>query len=204
MVKDLLVGAAIDEGARLLAELDRTQFTVDSMFWVQLPEVGRWRLVIGSPLVRVQGPRPAYERVGALLRESDIGLSLMNISAFSPDSVELASLLSVVETSGTVVAGESWLTFGEGVVYRWTAEALVGDLSCDLTQAELSQIWERERKPVSGPKPLFNLRGRHVTIRFHPQHGRLASLKDIKKAFNWALQKSGVYKDCRVDLALVE
>ena len=106
------------------------------MFWVQLPEVGHWRLVIGSPLVRDQGSRVAYERLGTLLREADVGLSLMNISVFEPDSAELSSLLSAVEMSGRVVAGASWLTFGDGVVYRWTGDAIGGVLSCELTQAD--------------------------------------------------------------------
>jgi hypothetical protein len=74
MVKEALVETATDEGARLLSELDRSQFPVESMFWVQLPDMGRWRLVIGSPLVRGQGPRPAYDRLGALLRQSGRGL----------------------------------------------------------------------------------------------------------------------------------
>ncbi len=116
MVKEILVEGAIDAGAALLSELDCTQFPVDSMFWVQLPEAGHWRLVIGSRLVHDRGSRVAYERLGALLREKDLGLSLMNISVYEPDSAQLSELLSAVEMSGRVVAGTSWLTFGEGVV----------------------------------------------------------------------------------------
>lgn len=197
MVKEVLVEAAIDDGARLLAELDRAQFPVDSMFWVQLPEVGHWRLVIGSRLVRDQGSRVAYERLGTLLRKADVGLSLMNISVFEPDSAELSSLLSAVEMSGRVVAGASWLTFGDGVVYRWTADAIGGVLSCELTQAELSQIWERERKLTNLPKLLFSLQGRHVAIRFHPQHGRLPGLSSTKPAFQIALHRS--HPDCHIE-----
>src|SRR5579864_8339747 len=197
MVKEVLVGAATDEGARLLSELDRTQFPVESMFWAQLPEMGRWRLVIGSPLVRDQGSRPTYERLGALLREADLGSSLMNISVFRPDSTELASLLSSVEMSGRVVAGASWVTFGEGVVYRWTADAIAGDLSCELTHAEPAQIWERERKLTNLPKLLFALQDRHLTIRFHPQHGRLPGLANVKQQFQMALHRSN--PDCQIN-----
>lgn len=196
MVKEVLVEAATDEGARLLSELDRTQFPVESMFWVQLPEMGRWRLVIGSPLVRGQGPRPAYERLGALLRQVDAGLSLMNISIFDPDSTELSSLLSAVEMSGRVVSGPSWLSFSEGVVYRWNGDAVEGELGCDLDHAALAQIWERERKITNLPKLLFSLQGRHFGIRFHPQHGRLPGLANVKQPFQIALHRS--YPDCRI------
>lgn len=197
MVKEVLVEAAIDEGARLLSELDRTQFPVESMFWVQLPDMGHWRLVIGSPLVRDQGPRPTYERLGALLREADLGLSLMSISVFRPDSGELASLLSGVKMPGLVVAGASWVTFGEGVVYRWTADAITGDLSCELSQAQLEQIWERERKLINLPKLLLSLRDHHLTIRFHPQHGRLGGLANMKQQqFQSALRSN---PDCQIN-----
>jgi hypothetical protein len=197
MVKEFLVEAAIDEAAKLLSELDRTQFPVDSMFWVQLPDVGRWRLVIGSPLVRDQGQRVTYERLGKLLQETDSGLSAMTISAFATDSARLSSLLSVVETSGRVVAGTSWVTFGEGVVYRWTADAIAAKLSCELTEAELAQIWERERKLTNLPKLLFSLRDGDITIRFHPQHGRLSGLANVKQQFQIALHRS--FPDCRID-----
>jgi hypothetical protein len=123
-------------------------------------------------------------------------LSLLDVSVFDPDSAELASLLSTVEMSGRVVAGPSWLSFGEGVVYRWTADAISAELSCDLTQAELAQIWERERKTTNLPKLLFNLKGRHVGIRFHPQHGRLAGLANVKQPFQIALHRS--HPDCQV------
>ena len=197
MVKEVLVGAATDEGARLLSELDRTQFPVESMFWAQLPDMGHWRLVIGSPLVRDQGSRLTYHRLGMLLREADLGLSLMNISVFRPDSAELASLLSGVRMSGRVVAGASWVTFGEGVVYRWTADAIAGDLTCDLSQAQLEQIWERERKPTNLPKLLFTLQDRHLTIRFHPQHGRQHGLANMKQQFQAALHRSN--PGCQID-----
>jgi hypothetical protein len=196
MVKQVLVETATDEGARLLSELDRTQFPVECMFWVQLPEQGRWRLVIGSPLVRSQGPRPAYERLGVLLRQVDAGLTLLEVSVFDPDSAALASLLSIVEISGRVVAGPSWVSFGEGVVYRWTGEAISGELSCDLTQAELAQIWERERKTTSLPKLLFSQQCRRLGIRFHPQRGRQAGLANVKQPFQIALQRS--YPECRI------
>jgi hypothetical protein len=197
VVKEVLVEAAIDAGAVLLAEIDRTQFPVDSMFWVQLPEVGHWRLVIGSRLVHDRGSRVAYERLGTLLREADVGLSLMNISVFEPDSAQLSDLLSAVEMSGQVVAGASWLTFGEGVVYRWTGDAIGGVLSCELTQAELSQIWERERRLANLPKLLFSLQGRQVTTRFHPRHGRLPGLANSTRAFQIALHRS--HPDCQIE-----
>jgi len=196
MVKEVLVEAAIDAGAKLLSELDRTEFPVDSMFWVQMPEVGHWRLVIGSPLVPEKGSLVVYERLGALLREADLGLSLMNISVFAPDSTQLSSLLSTVEASGLVVSGPSWLSFGEGVIFRWTSDAIRGTVTCELTQAELSRIWEQERKLTNLPKLLFTVQGPQVTIRFHPQHGPLKGLEQTKQPFQSALHRSR--PDCQI------
>jgi hypothetical protein len=196
MVKELLVEAAIGEAARLLSELDRTQFPVDSMFWVQLPDTGHWRLILGSPLIRDQGARIAYERLGAILRATDLGLSLSNISIFEPDSTELRSLLSTVEMSGRLVAGPSWLTFGEGVVYRWTADAIRAELSCELTASDLSQIWEVERKLINLPKLLFSTRDHGITIRFHPQHGPRADISDVRKDLQHALHR--VRPECQI------
>jgi hypothetical protein len=89
----------------------------------------------------------------------------MNISVFEPASAELLALLSAVEMSGRLVAGASWLIFGEGVVYRWTDDVIAGDLSCRLTSAELGQIWERERRLANLPKLLFHEQDCHVIIR---------------------------------------
>ncbi len=200
MVKEVLVEAAIDEAAKLLSELDLRQFPVDSMFWVQLPELGHWRLVLGSPLIRDHGARVAYERLGAVLREADLGLSLSNISVFEPDSNELRSLLSTVEMSGRLVSGASCLIFGEGVVYRWTADAIDADLSCELTATDLAQIWEAERRltdQTNLPKLLFSLRGHRITIRFHPQHGRLSGLAGVKIDFQRALRRGR--PDCEIN-----
>jgi hypothetical protein len=197
MVKEALVEAAIDAGARLLTELDRTEFPVESMFWAQLPDMGHWRLVIGSRLVRDFGPRVAYERLGALLREIDAGLSLMTISVFEPGSVELLSLLSAVESSGLLVAGPSWLTFGEGVVYRWNADAIVGQSSCEVSADELDQAWKQERKLSNQPKLLFSVQGRRITVRFHPQHARLLGLAKVKQQVRIALHRSR--PDCQIE-----
>jgi hypothetical protein len=197
MVKEALVEAAIDEGAKLLTELDRTEFPVESMFWVKLPEIGHWRLVIGSALARDFGPRVAYERLGALLREIDAGLNLMTISVFDPSSAELLSLLSAVESSGLLVAGPLWLMFSEGVVYRWNADAIVGELSCELSADELEQAWKDESRLTNQPKLLFSVHGHRITIRFHPQHGRLHGLAKVKQQIRIVLHRS--HQDCKIE-----
>ncbi len=198
MAEAVLVGAAAEAGAKLMAELDRTQFPVECMFWVQLTDSSRWRLVIGSPRVREEGPRAVYERLESLLRGADIGLSLMNISVFDPESSELSSLLSVVETSGRLVAGPSWLTFGEGVVYRWTGDKITGELSRELTHDDLVEAWEVERRLTNQPKLLFTQLGKRVTIRFHPQHGRLAGLANVRQAYRIALDRR--YPNCEIEI----
>jgi hypothetical protein len=49
MVKTRLVDGLLSDGAKLLHELDRQNFPVESIFWIHLPDLDYWRLLIASP-----------------------------------------------------------------------------------------------------------------------------------------------------------
>ena len=190
MVSEAVVGSSTAEQTALFLDvLDRDQFPVETMFWAQRPDSNRWRLIISSPLVRDQGSRAVYDRLASVLRESDVGVDLMTVSVFGPDSGEMSWLLSEVVASGRVAPGDSWLTFGHGAVFRWTADALTAELSPPISKAELTKIWKAERKLTDLPQLLFSVHDSVATMRFHPQHARLLGLVEIKRPFQIAVHR---------------
>src|ERR1022692_2174161 len=81
MVKKKLVEGLISDGAKLLRELDRENFLVESMFWIHLPDDDYWRLVIASPNVDKEGSAAGYGRINQILRNIETaGLTLEDIS----------------------------------------------------------------------------------------------------------------------------
>jgi hypothetical protein len=94
MLKTVLVKELIDEGARVLHELDRRGYPVQGAFWLYLPESEYWRLVLASPLVDQQGPIPAYRDLREALRATKPStLTLEDISVLSPDGQDYQALL---------------------------------------------------------------------------------------------------------------
>jgi hypothetical protein len=191
MVKKKLVEELISDGAILLRELDRQNFPVESMFWAHLPDEDYWRLVIASPIVSQQGGAAGYRRLNELLREIELaGITLEDISLLDPESPQFKSLRSIASASSRLAAGPEWIELEDAIVYRWTAS---GELDCDVSSSELNQFWEAERKLSSGlalPALLITSEQRRVTLRFHPQHGPLWGLENVKKAFQIALHRA--------------
>ena len=66
MVSTALVETQIEDGARLIAQLDHDEFGVDSAFWSLDHDTEKWVLVIATDLVTQIGPKKSYDR----LRES--------------------------------------------------------------------------------------------------------------------------------------
>ena len=198
MVKTKLVAELINDGAKLLLELDRQAFPVESMFWILLPNQDYWRLVIGSRIASDEVGRRPYRRLDELFQEIEFaGITMMDISLFDPESSEFQSLFSLVTASSRLAAGATWLEYAEAVVYRWTDSAVHGELSCDVSLAELNQIWQDERKPLKLPALLIALERRRLTLRFHPRNGPLSDISNIKPNFDSALQKAR--PDCKIN-----
>ncbi len=201
MVKKKLVEGLVRDGARLLHELDRQSFPVETMFWAHLPDEDYWRLVIASPVVKQQGGAAAYQRLNELLRAIGlVGITLEDISLLDPESPQFRSLYSLARGSSRLAAGPEWLEFEDAVVYRWAGESVTGKLSCNVAVGELKEFWEAERQ-LSGnlgkPALLITLENGHVTLRFHPQHGpQQTRVEGLKKDFGRALYRSR--PDCQV------
>lgn len=196
MVKKKLVEELIADGPKLLRELDRQSFPVDSMFWVHLPEVDYWRLVIATPMVGQRGAAAGYRLLNGVLRDVDLaGITLEDISLVDPESGEFRSFQTLVSASSRLASGPEWIEFEDAIVYRWT---ISGELDCEVSSAELNKLWEAEQKRSNLPALLIRSENRRVMLRFHPQHGTLWGIENVKKAFLIALHRPDARPDCGV------
>lgn len=199
MVKTKLVEELISDGAKLLRELDRQNFPVDSMFWIRLPIEDYWRLVIASPTVAQQGGSAGYRRLDQILRELEMaGITLEDISLLDPDSPQFQPLRSLASASSRLAAGPEWIEFEDAVVYRWTGASVSADLSCEISSGELHQFWEAERKLSNLPELLISSQGRRATLRFHPRHGSLGGIENVRSNFLIALHRPNARPNCQV------
>jgi hypothetical protein len=199
MVKKKLVAELIDDGAKLLRELDRLSFPVEAMFWLHLAEEDYWRLVIASTLVHDLGGGAVYRRLDEELRKIELsGTTLEDISLVDPQSAQHRSLLAQAGSSGRLASGPEWLEFEEAIVYRWTGESIRAELTPEVNPEELAQLWDAERRISNRPALLITSDNGRVTLRFHPQHGPLRGIGDIRTAFQIALHRPNALPKCTV------
>ncbi len=86
MDQDLLVTSAIDEGRRLLEELDNIDYIITSAFWYFNSDTNDWKLYMASPYIDTQGPTIGYSRIQDLIHKMEFStITLMNIVVVSPD-----------------------------------------------------------------------------------------------------------------------
>jgi len=128
MYKTILVRELIDDGDRLLQELDRQQFPISAAFWYDSPERLTWNLYIVSEVSHQPGPLEGYMRIQkamAALRE--VSLSLDDIIVLGPRSSAFRDLrrsiegVSQMSASGKRVNLEG-LTLEDAYIYRWSYE----------------------------------------------------------------------------------
>jgi hypothetical protein len=197
MVKTKLVDGLLSDGAKLLNELDRQNFPVESMFWIHLPDEDYWRLVIASPEVTRRGSAAEYRHLNGLLGEIELaGITLEDISLLDPDSSQFRSLRSLASGSSRLAAGSEWVEMEDAIVYRWNGASASAELSCELSLIELKQLWEAERRLSNLPALLIRADNGRVTLRFHPQHGHRDGIADVKTQFQIALHRK--HPDCRI------
>lgn len=199
MVKKKLVEELVSDGAKLLRALDHRNFPVESMFWIHVPEEDYWRLIISSAAVKQEGAAAAYRNVGTIIRGLDLaGLTLEDISLLDPESSRFHTLWSQVSGYSKLASAPFWFELEDALIYRWTGAMIEGELSCDLTLSQLEEFWDDERRKSNLPALLFDMNGRRFTLRFHPQHGPLGGINEIKSSFAIALHRPDARPDCQI------
>lgn len=83
-------------GRMLLKALDKAAPDIRAALWLYLSDSGRWRLILGSPLVDQEGPRSVYAKIESELvkLKPHIRLSLMDISVVGLNDEPIHALLA--------------------------------------------------------------------------------------------------------------
>ena len=124
MVAQLLVEPMIEDGERLLRDLDETGFPITAAFWLYNPEPELWRLAIATPIVKEFGPREAYSRIQEVLSRTTHATKLWDISALSPTNEVLRSIKKQIKPGPAAEGARAYhLTeglryFNEAYIYR--------------------------------------------------------------------------------------
>jgi hypothetical protein len=81
LVKDALTDQMIEAGASVVQNLNPREFPVDAAVWLYLSDANRWRLMLATPDVQLEGPLKAYKRLFRALGNAAMhGLTIENIA----------------------------------------------------------------------------------------------------------------------------
>jgi hypothetical protein len=126
MYKTMLVKELIQDGERLLQELDRQQFPILAAFWYDSPERLAWNLYIVSEVAHQPGLREGYTSIQEVLAGlNGVSLSLGDIMILSPRSTTFQDLRRTIEGVSQMSATGKRVNL-EGVslqdayIYRWS------------------------------------------------------------------------------------
>ena len=126
MYKTILVKELIEDGEKLMQELDRQHFPITAAFWYDSAERQEWNLYIVSEVAHEPGLREAIRRVReALATLNGVSLSLDDIVILSPQRMQFQDLRKTIEgVSQMSVTGErvnlERVPMQDAYVYRWS------------------------------------------------------------------------------------
>jgi hypothetical protein len=131
MVTAALADVPIEDGRRLISELDRAQVPIPAAFWLYSSEWDEWRLALASPVVDRYGAREMYRRVQRIMQALPglrirldqlwaVGLKNNFVKALRAH-VRADADLSGMRLTGNVFDG---LIFEDMYVYRSTQDQL--------------------------------------------------------------------------------
>ena len=123
MYKTALVEPLIDDGRKLLEQLDVQRFPVSGGLWYYWPERATWKLVIISPIADAKGPHYGYTRIQeALGKAKTTSLSLDDITLVGMRDPEFIELKNAVGTPWPEFLGgraRPVRPSEDSYVYRW-------------------------------------------------------------------------------------
>lgn len=118
MVITELTPDLVDDGERLVRQLDSMGYDPDAAFWMLFPEYEAWRLAIYQPHLINNGPQEGYRKVQKAIEKLDPApqnLSLHDVFLLPPTARVLNPLRAAARTGpgisrirfpNTVVGGE--------------------------------------------------------------------------------------------------
>jgi hypothetical protein len=100
MVKSELTEEMVHSGRELLQKLDRQRAIIKVALWLYLPESDQWRLVFGSPELRIAGPKRIYRQVQSLIARSDVKVPLSSVAVLDTSAPLIRTLSAVLRVPG--------------------------------------------------------------------------------------------------------
>ena len=104
MDKVILVESYIEEGRRLIENLDRGGFPVYSALWFLDTSSGTWKLLIATPQLEQLGPHGSYSQISQYMTDIREVL-LKDIVVLNPNNNLISLLKSVIQTGREQIAG---------------------------------------------------------------------------------------------------
>lgn len=126
MVSTSLVNTQIEDGEKIVRQLDTDEFAVDAALWFFDTQKEKWILYIASPLVGSIGPRKSYDKLRESLdrMENKLKTPALEISLIKPEHDILQTLKLVIKTgpeisrirfTGNVING---IPIEDALIYR--------------------------------------------------------------------------------------
>jgi len=115
MVKEQLTNEMVNAGRNLLKKLDLSDLEISSAFWFYMEDSEKWRLVISSPKVKMEGPKKVYLKVQNVLEKmegGDVKLNLRDISVVEEDH----SLIKLIGKGVATGSGISEIRFSRNTI----------------------------------------------------------------------------------------
>jgi len=106
MVAKTLTDKMVRSGAELVRRLDDRGVRPDAAFWLYLPELDEWKLVLAEAKLSTQGPRAAYEEFQkALAQKPELESMSLDLVALAKPDAPLVRLLGSAIRTGEGISG---------------------------------------------------------------------------------------------------
>ena len=116
MVEEYLTKEMISVGEIFVRKLDEHELNANAAFWLYIPELEKWKLVISEAGVGTLGPKKIYEKIQHIMTESQETfkglLSLEDVALAKPNDQIIVLLRAAIQTG----PGISGIRFKNNVI----------------------------------------------------------------------------------------
>ncbi len=98
MVSTTLVETQIEDGEKIVRQLDADRFNVDSALWFFDTQKDKWILLIATPLINSIGPKESYAKIKKSIDKlvDELKTVTLDVSLIKPDNDLLRILKSAL------------------------------------------------------------------------------------------------------------
>lgn len=101
VVRNILTEKMIEAGATLLRRLDQVGFPVHDAFWMYVPQLNVWRLMISSLRVKLDGPTKVYRKIQSVTaRMPEPKVSIEDITVIDVESPPVSYIRGMFAVEG--------------------------------------------------------------------------------------------------------